>query len=84
MPSLKQCCNAFADMLEVGGAPDRAQQLRDHPREIGEEELAEIACALGFHPTQLFSAYVVRLAQTTGWMHPALAKVRLQHEGVLQ
>jgi hypothetical protein len=83
MPSLTQCCDALADVVAVAGASARASELRDHPAEIDEQAFAALAAELRVLPTQLFSAYIVRLFQTTGFMHPALARVRLL-EGALQ
>ena len=78
MPTIKDCCDALADAVEAGGAPTRAQQIRDNLAEVNEQEFAALASELGVLPTQLFSAYIYRLWQTTGFRHRALAKVRLQ------
>ena len=83
MPSIKECCDALADMVEVAGSPARASELREHPAELDEAAFAALARELRVLPSQLFSAYIVRLWQRTGFAHPALAKVRLL-EGALQ
>ena len=76
MPSIKECCEALADVVAAGGRPALAQQLRDHPAEIGEAEFAALAHELGTLPSQLFQSYLFRLAQVTGWRHRGLDRVR--------
>ena len=78
MPTIKDCCDALADAVEAGGAPTRAQQLRDHPVELDEAAFASLAAELLVQPLQLYQAYLFRVAQTTGFVHRALAHARLQ------
>jgi ABC-type dipeptide/oligopeptide/nickel transport system permease component len=85
-PTLEEMCKALADVLWAHGTPsarELSSYLRANPVEICEADFAAIARAIGLQPSQVFSAYLFRLAQATGWAHPALTRVRLL-EGALQ
>jgi hypothetical protein len=79
-PTLTQMADAFADVVEAGGLPALAQQLRENPAEVDEAEFAAIAAELRVHPSQLYQAYAWRLAQRFGWVSPMLGR-QLEAQG---
>ena len=49
---------------EAANAPTRP--------EISDAEFRKLAAMIGVHPSQLNQAWMLRMAETTSWVHPTL------------